>query len=1018
MQKTLPLLAIACFAALMVSQPVSAFVTFTETAKTSGIRYTGQSWGASWGDFNGDRWPDLWVSNHSLKPYLYLNNQDGTFTEIADLVLPEDIKQIYKGYDTHGAAWADYDNDGDQDLIQLADGGNRRQANWLLENNGGVFTNRAGDFGITSPTTASRTPTWYDWNNDGLLDLATSAAFKASTSSKSQLYYNNGNGFDDVTDSHGFITSYGTAFIRAIDLDGNSSAEALVIPEGGNAYAFDVSSAPFADIIDSAGLSGLSSFIDSVFSDLNGDGIPDIYAVTGHPASDLVQTDSQTLETRIYLKNNEEKGFDIQTDGDITIAIYPRFKVSNAIIFIGENGNHPPASKFTLSPADIENHGTANVAFLPARHLTVGYYPDTNTWQVRYRSGSVTAINLVLTSNQAITAVIPFGIDPDEQPLPDLFFQGGENQYSLSTLPGISATSFGRNIVAGDFDNDTDDDLYIVRTGSVENLPNILYENNGDGTFTEVIAAAGAEGNLLGRGDTVTTVDYNRDGFLDLFVTNGKSKPPYDKDGPYWLFTNQGNNNNWLEIDLEGVYDNRDGIGARVVVSHQDMKQEKIHYNGTHYRAQNHGRLHFGMAQHKRANIVVYWPNGQVQTVKNVPVNQTLYIQQEGKALQPGKPVYTPGSKDAVYIWRDYWDGNWELRVNGSGSKHTGQVNILSSAPLTDISGNRLEANDEIISTSNSIEFNAVVSIGEDGLSFTSAFNSNVMVSAFWDNTEHHRSILVGQNQQIQPNSGWIINAAELSTLPAFNPKTDAGLFTGKNIDNTGINFRVTGGSAPRLTSLDIITTSPITSLLPVSVDVADNLVVTPESVHLSGWVGSGLDGFDLTLQEPASDIAIMYRQSGTNQYVNVNPDTDRPMPTAFPNAISLPLPEIMTAAPAFDPQADSGVYIWIDPATGRWHVRVTTGENTSTVRGRIAADRNIERFNEIKTEISDTTDTSIAKQIDFNFNLTAGDEDGFSFSIDKTAEVHLMLDTPEGAKLIRIGEQKWPVLALPVRLR
>ena len=65
----------------------------------------------------------------------------------------------------------------------------------------------------------------------------------------------------------------------------------------------------------------------------------------------------------------------------------------------------------------------------------------------------------------------------------------------------------------------------------------------------------------LGRGDAASVADYDGDGFLDLLVTNGTSKSPFELDGPTFLFRNLGNANHWIEIDLEGGISNRDGVG-------------------------------------------------------------------------------------------------------------------------------------------------------------------------------------------------------------------------------------------------------------------------------------------------------------------------------------------------------------------------------------------------------------------------------------------------------------------------
>ena len=53
---------------LTVSTIALAEIKFEEVTREVGITHEGSTWGASWGDFNGDGWPDLWVGNHNYKP--------------------------------------------------------------------------------------------------------------------------------------------------------------------------------------------------------------------------------------------------------------------------------------------------------------------------------------------------------------------------------------------------------------------------------------------------------------------------------------------------------------------------------------------------------------------------------------------------------------------------------------------------------------------------------------------------------------------------------------------------------------------------------------------------------------------------------------------------------------------------------------------------------------------------------------------------------------------------------------
>ena len=79
--------------------------------------YSGPSSGVAVGDINGDGWPDIFDTHHGAVPSLYLNTGSGTYVE-AEHLLPDGL-----GGDQHGAAWADFDNDGDDDLLILGGGG-------------------------------------------------------------------------------------------------------------------------------------------------------------------------------------------------------------------------------------------------------------------------------------------------------------------------------------------------------------------------------------------------------------------------------------------------------------------------------------------------------------------------------------------------------------------------------------------------------------------------------------------------------------------------------------------------------------------------------------------------------------------------------------------------------------------------------------------------------------------------------------------------------------------------------
>jgi len=347
-------------------------------------------------------------------------------------------------------------------------------------------------------------------------------------------------------------------------------------------------------------------------------------------ASDAVLADSRTLKVSFNVEGTE-RGMTFRCDCTLTVTTAPDFELPVGNIYIGANGTHPKTTTFSATEEDEASEGI--VAHTPGKStgLYIGHDDATETWTVLASKPSRLQLNVVITANANITQLNLININSDVLAQPSrLLLQTATGFVDAPNGGVVTQKRACESVVAGDFDNDMDVDLYLVCRGQVNNLPNILLENDGHGVFTVVPQAGGAEGSTLGKGEAAAVADYDNDGFLDIAITNGSGEPPFDN-GPYQLFHNKGNGNHWLELDLRGVSSNRDGGGAKVILTVGGVSQLREQDNGVHRLSQNSQRLHFGLAQNKAASkVVVYWPSGTVQTLSNVPADQILQVSEDG----------------------------------------------------------------------------------------------------------------------------------------------------------------------------------------------------------------------------------------------------------------------------------------------------------------------------------------------------------------------------------------------------
>jgi hypothetical protein len=508
-------------------------------------------------------------------------------------LLPEDVGS--------GAAWGDYDNDGDDDLYLVNFAGPflmepaelaRRPGNRLFRNDGaGRFSDVTAEAGLDHAGW-DYAALWLDYDNDGHRDLLVTHYDGV------RLYRNRDQrAFEDKTQDAGLsgvrrflLGATAADYDRDGDLDlylcgyvkfDRDKAKHRPLVAGRPAVWTNPVSYPaepnlllqndghgrFTDVTQAAGVANPEGkSMQAVFADFNNDGWPDLYVANDVGTADV-------------LFHNRRDG----TFADVSL----------------EAGTYDRRASMGLAVGDVWHRGWLD---LFATHWVA---EDHTLWKNR---------------TDEFHDQLPIAFD-------DVAPAAGIVQIKQQAYVG-----WGTGL--HDLDNDGHLDLMLVNGSTIEDEltievltnPKLMPQpvqvlwNNGAGRFIDVSGQAGDyfAKRRVHRG--LAFADYDQDGRLDAAVVS--------MDEPAVLLRNESpRTGHWLQVRLRGTKSNRFGIGARVRIAAGSLTHTREHLLGTSYLSTDSSLLHFGLGDAPQAEwIEVAWPSGATSRLVNVIADQTITV--------------------------------------------------------------------------------------------------------------------------------------------------------------------------------------------------------------------------------------------------------------------------------------------------------------------------------------------------------------------------------------------------------
>lgn len=542
------------------------------------FQYIYNGGGVATGDINNDGLADVYLTGNMVGDKLYLNKGDMQFEDITEKALPGLPNTWHQG-----VTMADVNEDGFLD-IYVCRAGHFKDPNQLYNlfyvNNGdGTFTERANEFGIAD-TTRSTQASFFDMEGDGDLDL-----FVLNTP----------------------LHSKGLSNVDRVRMTNNGVAPSDNLYRNDNGH--------FTKVSAEVGIQNFAYGLGLAISDINKDGLADIYASNDYDLPDMMYMNrgnkfTEELQGRTRHISNFGMGCDI---ADFNNDALPDIMVLDMV------SEEHERSKMNMGGMSTERFW---------KLVRVGYHFQymINTLQLNNGNGTFSDIGQLAGVARTDWSWSALFADMDNDGWKDLLVTNGYKR------------DMRNNDFVGKFEGyleSTDEAEFneILELIPATRVHNYAFRNKGDLTFENVSKDWGFNAPVNSNG--MAYADLDNDGDLDLVVNNIDEKAS--------IMRNRASESGAHYLRLRLKNNRRDAYGAKVTLWSDGNMQYQELFPARGYQSSMEPIVHFGIGKSTSIDsLKIVWPSGLEQWVADIAVDQLNEIEEDGKLALAEKPETTP----------------------------------------------------------------------------------------------------------------------------------------------------------------------------------------------------------------------------------------------------------------------------------------------------------------------------------------------------------------------------------------